>query len=343
MKKHLNTLYITSDDAFLRKERETFVVEVRNEKVFQAPIHSIEGIVCFGFKPITPSLMAVCAENSVSISYLSENGQFLASVRGAQQGNVLLRKAQYSMADDESLSLTIAKPIVAAKVSNYRNILLRNLRNHPDNEGNENISRIADILGKRLLDIEKAENLDNLRGYEGECASHYFSIISYLITAQREDFEFAKRSKRPPLDPANAILSFLYAILANDVRSSLETIGLDPQVGFLHRLRSGRPSLALDIMEELRAYLGDRVMLNLINLKQVNKTGFEIKESGEVRMTDYTRKTVLQAYQQKKQEEIIHPFLEEKVTIGLLPHIQSQLLARYIRGDMEFYPPLTLK
>ncbi|MHB9012828.1 MAG: type I-C CRISPR-associated endonuclease Cas1c, partial [Ignavibacteriaceae bacterium] len=282
------------------------------------------------------------ADNSVGISYLSETGKFLARVYGAQQGNVLLRKAQYAMADDEFLSLAIARPIIAAKVSNYRSLLLRHQRNHPDH-CSEEVVQAAETMGRRLANIQQSGNLDELRGYEGECATLYFGVLSSLITAQNEDFIFTKRTKRPPLDSANALLSFLYAILANDVRSALETVGLDPQVGFLHQLRSGRPSLALDIMEEFRAYLGDRIMLNLINLKQVSKKDFEIRESGEVRMSDEARKAVLNAYQKKKQEEITHPFLGEKMTIGLLPHVQAQLLARYIRGDITEYPPFYLK
>ncbi|HEY9166458.1 MAG TPA: type I-C CRISPR-associated endonuclease Cas1c [Candidatus Kryptonia bacterium] len=357
MKKHLNTLYITSDDAYVHKERETFVVEVDNKKVFQAPVHSIENIVCFGFKSLSPPLMAFCAENNVGISYLSENGRFLARVTGPQQGNVLLRKAQYAMSDSEPQSLSVARPIIAAKVANYRNLLLRHQRNRPpvgdpvngedseepesEEEPSKAVESVAAAMGGRLEGIRKAETLDELRGLEGECAAMYFGVLSALIKVK--DFEFTSRSKRPPLDPANALLSFLYAILVNDVRSALETTGLDPQVGFLHQLRSGRPSLALDIMEEFRAYLGDRIMLNLINLKQVSKEDFEIRESGEVRMSDEARKTVLAAYQKRKQEEITHPFLGEKMTIGLLPHIQAQLLARYVRGDMQEYPPFYVK
>ncbi|MFZ1080698.1 MAG: type I-C CRISPR-associated endonuclease Cas1c [Candidatus Kryptoniota bacterium] len=363
MKKHLNTLYITSDDSYVHKERETFVVEIDNKKVFQAPVHSIENIVCFGFKALSLALMAFCAENNVGISYLSENGRFLARISGPQQGNVLLRKAQYVMADNEPQSLLIARPIIAAKVANYRNLLLRHQRNHPESRTDRNVcpseeltgeseselneefsgavKSVAAVMGGRLPDIQKAETLDELRGLEGECAAMYFGVLSSLIAVP--DFEFTTRSKRPPLDPANALLSFLYSILANDVRSAVETTGLDPQVGFLHRLRSGRPSLALDIMEEFRAYLGDRIMLNLINLKQVGKKDFEIRESGEVRMSDEARKTVLTAYQKRKQEEITHPFLGEKMTIGLLPHIQAQLMARYIRGDIQEYPPFYIK
>ncbi|MCK9410554.1 MAG: type I-C CRISPR-associated endonuclease Cas1c [Bacteriovoracaceae bacterium] len=342
MKKHLNTLYITSDDAYVHKDRETFVVEVENKKVLQAPIHSIENIVCFGFKALSPPLMAFCAENNVGISYLSENGKFLARVYGAQKGNVLLRKAQYAKADNEFESLAIARPIIAAKVANYRSLLQRHQRNHADQSTDE-IANVAMTLGNRLGDIQRAQSLDELRGHEGECAARYFGVLSSLMTAQQGDFIFTQRSKRPPLDPANALLSFLYSILANDVRSALETTGLDPQVGFLHQLRSGRPSLALDMMEEFRAYLGDRIMLNLINLRQVTKKDFEIRESGEVRMSDDARKAVLHAYQKRKQEEITHPFLDEKMTVGLLPHIQAQLLARYIRGDIDAYPPFYMK
>jgi len=347
MKKHLNTLYITSEDAYLRKEQETFVVEVKDDegnwkKAFQAPIHSIENIVCFGFKPLTPQLMAFCAENNVGISYMTPEGKFLARVYGAQKGNVLLRKAQYAIADSEPESLKIARNIIAAKVSNYRLILQRHQRNHPDNSYDE-IAQVIENLGSRLRYIQNVQSLDALRGYEGECANLYFSVLSELITSQRVDFKFDKRTKRPPLDPANALLSFLYAILTNDIRSALETVGLDPQVGFLHQIRAGRPSLALDLVEEFRAYLGDRIMLNLINLKQVSIKDFEFRESGEVRISDKARKELLIAYQKRKQEEITHPFLGEKMTIGLLPHIQAQLLARYIRGDIEEYPPFFLK
>lgn len=347
MKKHLNTLYITSDDAYIHKERETFIVELKDaegisRKVFQAPIHSIENIVCFGFKALSPQLMAFCAENNVGISYLTETGKFLARVYGAQKGNVLLRKAQYAISDNEFESLKIAKNIIAAKVANYRHLLQRHQRNHPANYSDK-LTASIDTLSRKTNKIKDVQSLAELRGYEGECANIYFSVLSELITSQKEDFIFNQRTKRPPLDPANALLSFLYSILANDVRSALETIGLDPQVGFLHQLRAGRPSLALDLMEEFRAYLGDRIMLNLINLKQVIIKDFEIRESGEVRMSDKARKQLLVAYQKRKQEEITHPFLGEKMTIGLLPHIQAQLLARYIRGDIENYPPFYLK
>ena len=342
MKKHLNTLYINSQDAFIRKEGMTFVVEVDNKKALQAPVHTIENIVCFGFKPVTPALMAFCAENDIGICYMSRSGRFLAKVYGAQKGNVVLRKVQYAVSDDINRFMKIVRNIIAAKVANSRNIVMRHIRNHGDNS--DPLFKKATVqLSSYLNLIKNADNPDVLRGYEGECASLYFSVFNNMITSQKEDFIFNGRNKRPPLDFVNALLSFVYVLLANDIRSALETTGLDPQVGLFHRLRSGRPSLALDIMEELRAYVADRVVLSLINLRQISKGDFEIHETGEIRLTERGRKEVIIAYQKRKDEIIIHPFLEEKTTIGLLPHIQSMLLARHLRGDMEDYPPFYVR
>lgn len=343
MKKHLNTLYICSPDAFIRKEGETFVVEINDKKALQAPVHTIENIVCFGFKPVTPALMAYCAENNIGISYLSSTGRFLARVYGAQKGNVSLRKSQYTMSDDTDKSLTISRNIIAAKVANSRKILQRHIRNHPDAENISEVDKTAGVLGNYLSIIKNTRDADTLRGHEGECASLYFGCFDSMITSQKEDFIFTCRSRRPPLDNINALLSFVYVLIANDIRSALETTGLDPQVGFFHRLRSGRPSLALDLMEELRAYIADRVVLSLINLRQIEKKDFEIKETGEIRLTEKGRKEVIVAYQKKKDDIIEHPFLEEKTTVGLIPHIQAMLMARYIRGDLPDYPPFYLK
>lgn len=343
MKKHLNTLYITSPDAYIRKEGMTFIVEVEDKKALQAPVHTIENIVCFGFKPVTPALMAFCAENNIGISYMSMHGKFLARVYGEQRGNVLLRKAQYTMSDSEEGSLKIARNVVAAKITNTRGILQRHLRNHGDKEENTDVNHAVDDLSRYMNLVKTAHNLDSLRGYEGESASIYFRCFNNLITAQKDDFIMNGRTKRPPLDYVNALLSFVYMLLVNEFRSALETTGLDPQVGFLHRLRPGRPSLALDIMEEFRAYIADRVVLNLINLRQVDKNDFERRETGEIRMSEKCRKEVLVAYQKKKDEVIEHPFLGDKTTVGLLPHIQCMLLARYIRGDIEDYPPFYMK
>ena len=343
MKKHLNTLYVTSPDAFIHKEGMTFVVEIEDKKVLQAPVHTIENIVCFGFKPVTPALMAFCAENNIGISYLSTRGKFLARVYGEQRGNVLLRKTQYMMSDSEEKSLGVARLIVAAKIANSRNLLQRHLRNHSEKDTDGNIGNAVNTLARFLNLVQNAHNLDVLRGYEGEAASIYFGCFNDLITSQKDDFIFNGRSKRPPLDNVNALLSFVYMLMVNDIRSALETTGLDTQVGFLHRLRPGRPSLALDLMEELRAYIADRVVLNLINLKQLTKDDFETRETGEIRIGDKGRKEVLVAYQKRKDEIIEHPFLGEKTTIGLIPHVQAMLLARNIRGDLEQYPPFYIR
>ncbi len=342
MKRHLNTLYITSPDAYIRKEGMTFVVEIEDKKALQAPVHTIENIVCFGFKPLTPALMAFCVENNIGISYLSMHGKFLARVYGEQRGNVLLRKTQYSMHDIEEKSLAIAKNIIAAKITNSRSVLQRHKRNHGDSADGR-VSRAVDEHARYIKLVQNAHNLDVLRGYEGDAASLYFGCFNELITSQKEDFVMNGRTKRPPLDYVNALLSFVYMLLVNELRSAMETTGLDPQVGFLHRIRPGRPSLALDLMEEFRAYIADRIVLNLINLKQVTKADFERRETGEIRISDRGRKEVLMAYQKKKDEVIEHPFLGEKTTVGLLPHIQAMLLARYIRGDMEQYPPFYIK
>ncbi|TAL31749.1 MAG: type I-C CRISPR-associated endonuclease Cas1 [Spirochaetes bacterium] len=342
MKRHLNTLYITSPDAYIHKEGMTFVVEIDEKKVLQAPVQTIENIVCFGFKPVTPALMAFCAENNIGVCYLSMHGRFLARVYGEQHGNVLLRKKHYSMSDSEEQSLSVARNIVAAKIANSRNILQRHIRNHGEDEGGDMCAGVRSLARTMKL-VEGAHSLDTLRGFEGESASAYFGCFNELITSQREDFQFKGRSRRPPLDNINALLSFVYMLLVNDIRSALETTGLDPQVGFLHRLRPGRPSLALDIMEELRAYIADRVVLNLINLKQLTKEDFEMRETGEIRIGDKGRKEVLIAYQKRKDEVIEHPFLGEKTTIGLVPHIQAMLLARYVRGDLVQYPPFYIR
>lgn len=343
MKRHLNTLYITSPDAFIHKEGMTFVVEIDNRKALQAPVHTIENIVCFGFKPVTPALMAFCAENNIGISYLSTTGRFLARVYGEQRGNVLLRKTQYELFDSPEKSRDVARVLVGVKIANSRRLLQRHLRNHGGDEGFPSVASAVRTLTYSLKRVETAGTLDEVRGIEGDSASTYFGCFDDLIVAQKDAFVFNGRNKRPPLDNVNALLSFVYMLLVNDVRSSLETTGLDPQVGFLHRLRSGRPSLALDLMEELRAYVADRVVLNLINLRQVQASDFERRETGEIRIGDKARKEVIVAYQKRKDEIITHPFLGEKTTIGLLPHIQAMLLARYIRGDMEQYPPFYMK
>jgi CRISPR-associated protein Cas1 len=306
-------------------------------------VHIIENIVCFGYKPLTPAIMAYCAENSIGISYLTPNGKFQARVYGAQKGNVLLRKKQYSLFDNSDQSYEIARNIIAAKIHNSRNQLQRHLRNHQDCYDSDLIKSTISLLAHNKRFIGKADNLDSIRGIEGESANLYFKCFNSLITCKEGDMIFNGRTRRPPLDEVNALLSFTYVLIVNDIRSAIETTGLDPQVGFLHRLRPGRPSLALDIMEEFRSYIGDRLVLSLINNRQVSKKHFEILETGEVRIEEKTRKELITAYQKRKDEIITHPLLGEKTTIGLLFHIQAMLMAQYIRGDIETYPPFIVR
>jgi CRISP-associated protein Cas1 len=339
MKKHLNTLFVTTQGAYLAKEGETVVVRVEKEVKLRVPVHTVGGIVCFGNVSCSPFLMGFCAENGVGISFLSEYGRFLARVQGPVSGNVLLRREQYRQADDLKAAAAIARCILTGKITNSRTVLQRVVRDH----GEKVDAGAVEFTAKRLtnyLELLKEEHpLDTLRGFEGDAAHLYFNIFDHLIVAQKDAFVFEERNRRPPLDNVNALLSFIYTLLVHDIRSALETVGLDPAVGFLHRDRPGRPSLALDLMEEFRPFLADRLVLSLINLKQVQGKGFKKEESGAVMMTDETRRTVLVAYQERKQEEIVHPFLDEKVHIGILFHIQALLMARYLRGDLDGYPP----
>ncbi len=343
MKKHLNTLFVTTQGAYLSKEGETVVVKVEKEIRLQVPIHTIGGIICFGQVSCSPFLMGFCAEHDVGISFLSENGRFLARVQGPVSGNVLLRRQQYRLADDEGHSTQVAKAILTGKLANCRAVLQRTLRDHTEKVNSEEIKAASERLKNGLQVMQNEESLDVLRGIEGEAAHTYFSVFDHLIVSQKEDFFFNERNRRPPLDKVNCLLSFIYTLLMHDVRSALESVGLDPAVGFLHRDRPDRPSLALDLMEEFRPFIADRLTLSLINLTQVQKGGFKTKENGAVLMDDETRKAVLVAYQKRKQEEIIHPFIEEKVTIGILFHIQAMLMARYLRGDLDGYPPFLWK
>lgn len=338
MKKYLNTLFVTTQGSYLSKEGETVVVSVDRENRLQAPIHTIGGIVCFGQVSLSPFLMGFCAENNVAISFLTEHGHFLASVHGKTSGNVLLRRQHYRCADDETYSSEIAKAILLGKISNCRTVLQRTLRDHDQKINKEQVEMASNRLKSSLEQIEKETSLDSLRGIEGEAAYTYFSVFNNLIVAQKEDFIFEERNRRPPKDKVNCLLSFLYTLLMHDVRSALESVGLDSCVGFLHRDRPGRPGLALDIIEEFRPFLADRLALSLINRAQVQNGGFKVSETGSVLMDDNTRKEVLIAYQKRKQEEIMHPYLKESVKVGLLFYIQSLLLARHLRGDIDGYP-----
>ncbi len=338
MKQHLNTLFVTTDGAYLAKDGTSVDVRVDGESRLRIPIHNLGGIVCFGHITASPALMALCAETDVAMSFLTTNGRFLARVSGFAQGNVLLRREQYRWADDQARSLGPASSMVAAKLANSRTVLQRGLRDHPDSPGAEAMQRAAARLAAEIPRSRNADSLDRLRGIEGEGAANYFGAFDGLLVSQREGFAFRTRSRRPPLDPVNALLSFLYAMLAHDARAACEACGLDAAVGFLHRDRPGRPGLALDLMEELRAVIVDRLAVTLINRQQVRADGFRTSESGGVEMTDATRKQVLVAYQERKQEELTHPFLGERTTLGLVVHLQARLLARHLRGDLDAYP-----
>ena len=341
MKHMQNTLYVTQQNTWLHKEGSTVVVKQDGQKTLQLPIHTIGQIVCFGFDiVVTAPLMAFCAESGVSVAWLSQTGRFLGRMEGPVKGNVLLRREQHRWADDAEKSLGIAKCVIAGKINNSRTSLLRFLRNQPDHVHTETIKIKIDKLAKLLLEIETCSNLDQLRGIEGEAAYAYFQVFDHLIVQQKESFQFKGRSRRPPKDRVNAMLSYLYTILVFDMRSALETVGLDPYVGFLHTDRPGRPSLALDLIEELRAPLADRLVLGLINRKQVQSKQFKIHGTGEVQMDEDCRKGLIVAYQNRKKETMVHPFLEKKMEIGLFFQTQARLLARHIRGDLEYYPAI---
>ncbi|MFW0859344.1 MAG: type I-C CRISPR-associated endonuclease Cas1c [Dehalococcoidia bacterium] len=343
MKRLLNTLYVTTQGSYLAREGETVLVRVGGETKLRLPVHTLGSIVCFGQVSCSPPLMGLCAERNVAISFLSERGRFFARVEGPVSGNVLLRREQYRRADDPEVSAELARAMVIAKIANCRTVLLRAARDRPEDEGAGKLSEAADRLAQHLKSLENPVPLDTVRGKEGDAARRYFDVFDHLITSQKESFFFHERSRRPPLDNMNALLSFLYTLLVHDVAAALEGVGLDPAVGYLHRDRPGRPGLALDIMEEFRPYLADRLALSLVNRQQIKGKGFRRTETGAVLMDDATRKEVLVAYQKRKQEEIQHPFLGEKVEVGLLPHVQALLLARHLRGDLNGYPPFFWK
>jgi len=338
MKQLLNTLFVTTQGSYLSKKGDTVLVNVENQTKLRVPIHTLGSIVCFGQVSCSPFLMGMCGQRNVTLSFLTEYGKFLARVHGPVNGNVLLRRQHYRMADDNNISASIARSVIIAKIANCRVVLLRAIREQTYDENGHSLQAAADKLRIILEQLQQPVPLNIARGIEGDAANTYFSVFDHLIIANTDNFRFTGRNRRPPLDNINALLSFLYTLLANDISSALEAVGLDPAVGFLHRDRSGRNSLALDIMEEFRAYLADRLALSLINRQQVKPEGFTGTESGAVLMDDATRKTVLVAWQKRKQEEIKHPFLGEKVKLGLLGHIQAMLLARYIRGDLDGYP-----
>ena len=343
MKKLLNTLYVTTQGAYLCHEGESVLVRVEKETRLRVPIHMLGSIVCFGQVACSQPLMGLCGERDVLISFLSEQGKFLARVHGPVSGNVLLRRKQYRLADSPAGALNIARSFVMGKIANSRTVMQRALRDHACQEGREDMEAVVLRMSHQLRELEHVKALDELRGSEGDAANRYFGMFNHLITTQKDTFRFEGRNRRPPMDNINALLSYVYTLLTHDASAALESVGLDPQVGYLHAERPGRPSLALDLIEEFRAFIGDRLALSLVNLKQLQAGDFATTESGAVTMSDEARKTLLSAYQNRKQEEILHPFLDEKVKVGLLLHIQALLLARHIRGDFDGYPPFIWK
>lgn len=341
MKKLLNVLYVITENSYISKQGETICVHVSGVEKVRVPAHTLESIVCFGNTTISTPLIEFCSEHGIGLTFLSQYGRFYGRLEGATRGNVLLRRAQYRAAESEQC-LEIARNIVAAKIANSRQVLMRAARESATVESGERLRSAVYEIAKLSAQALQASSLDELRGVEGIIANRYYSVFNDMIRANKESFQFVRRSKRPPRDRINALLSYLYVLLAHDVRAALEGVGLDPAVGYLHAMRPGRASLALDLMEELRAPLCDRLALALVNLRQLQPDDFDI-EGTEVRMSESARRTVLAAWQKRKREEIQHPYLNEKVPIGLIPHLQAQLMARYLRQDIDSYPPLLWK
>ena len=343
MKKLLNTLYVTSQDHYLSLDGENVVILDKENEVGRVPLHNLEAIVSFGYRGASPALMGGCAKRNISLCFVSPQGRFLARVTGEVKGNVVLRKRQYDVSQDQSVSLGIAKNCITGKVFNSRWVLERATRDHELQVDVERLKQASNFLRQSLDYISKCEDMDQLRGYEGEAASVYFGVFDQLILQQKKDFIFSGRNKRPPLDNVNAMLSFVYTLLTNTIASALETVGLDPYVGFMHTDRPGRVSLALDLIEELRPVLADRFVLTMINRKMVTAKDFTKKEDGAVLMSDDARRNLLTEWQNKKKDVITHPYLGEKVEWGMIPYVQAMLLARYLRGDIDEYPPFFWK
>lgn len=343
MKKLLNSLFITQPDVYLSLDGDNIVLLKEQEKLGRLPLHNLESIVTFGYTGASPSLMGYCAERNISIVFLTITGRFLARVIGQSKGNVVLRKKQYRLSDDEEMSAKVARNFIVGKIYNNKWMIERMTRDYPLRINVGQFKEISQHLSSIILDVRECEDLERLRGLEGQAAISYNKLFDQMILQQKEDFQFLYRSRRPPLDNVNAMLSFAYTLLANDTASALEGVGLDAYVGFLHRDRPGRASLALDVMEELRGVYADKFVMSLINKKVVNKADFIKKENGAVIMTDVARKKFLTAWQNKKQEKITHPYLGEKISWGLVPHAQALLLARHLRNDLDEYPPFLWK
>lgn len=339
MKTLLNTLYVQTQGACLRLDHDTLKIEEEGLIRLQVPLHHLGGIVLFGDISVSPRLIARCAQDGRGITWLSRTGRFSGRLEGPVSGNVLLRRAQHEALGNSGDTLEIARHLVAGKVKNLRTAVLRSARETDSVQVEEPLRTVASLLATIIRSLSTVADLDSLRGMEGEASRHYFSVFNHMVLADRQLFSFTGRNRRPPLDPVNALLSFLYAMLLNDCVSAAQGVGLDPQVGFLHALRPGRPALGLDLMEELRPILADRLSLTLINRRQLNDQDFDRRQGGAVLLNDSGRKKVVVAYQERKKEEISHTVVDQKMPLGLVPHIQARLLARHLRGDLAAYPP----
>ncbi len=343
MRKLLNTLYVMTDSCYLTLDGENIVIQNGEKTLARFPLHTLENIICFTYKGATPALMGACAERKIGMSFFSPRGAFLARVVGKEYGNVLLRKEQYRISDDDTRSVAYAKNMIVGKVYNSRWSIEQTLRDHAYRVDAEKLKQISNILYETLPKLDSAAGLDELRGIEGKAAEQYFSVLNDMILNQKEEFAFTRRNRRPPLDNINAVLSFAYTVLASDCANALSSVGLDPYVGFMHGDRPGRTSLALDLMEELRPVLADRFILTLINTKAIQAAHFERQKDNAVFLSDDGRKVFFNAWQNHKKETITHPYLKEKIEWGLVPYVQALLLARTIRGDIEEYPPFLWK
>lgn len=343
MKKLLNTLFVINEDSYLALEGENVLILRDDERAGRFPLHTLQSIISFSYKGASPALMGKCAEMGISLAFFTPRGRFLARVCGETQGNVILRRMQYRIADSPAEACRVARSFICGKIYNGRWVLERATRDHALQLDVERLKEASAQMKAMLNRASSCETLEELRGAEGKAASTYFGALDQLVLHQRETFAITTRSRRPPMDAANALLSFLYSLLAHDCAAALEGVGLDSFVGFLHRDRAGRESLALDLMEELRPVMADRLALTMINRQMLTKKHFRFEGSGAVFLSEEGRKAVLTAWQERKKELITHPYLDEKVAWGLVPHVQSLLLARAIRGDIDDYPPFFWK
>lgn len=343
MRQLLNTLYIFTEDTYLTLDGENVVARVQGQETGRVPLHTLESIVSFAYPGASPALMAACSERGVSLSFFSQSGRFLASAEGEVSGNVLLRREQYRWADDPEKSLSVARNCIAGKLFNSRWVLERCIRDHGMRVNADAIKEVSNYLAAAIPEVRTCASMDSLRGIEGDAAATYFSVFDELLLRDTDTFYFHGRTRRPPTDPVNSMLSLFYNVLAKDCSSALSSVGLDPFVGFMHTDRPGRRSLALDLMEEFRPIMVDRFVISAVNNRVVNPSHFEQRETGEVRLTDEGRKALFKAWQERKRETFMHPFLKEKIPWGLAPFVQAQLLAKYIRGDLDAYPPLLWK